>query len=307
MNVYRILYRGSLSSCNFRCDYCPFAKTVNTRDELRQDIREVERFVNWVEGADRPLGILFTPWGEALIHARYRQAMVRLSRMPHVQRVAMQTNLSCDMDEFSSAQRDSLALWATFHPTQTSLARFVQRCEELQNMRIRYSVGVVGLREHFDAISELRRRLPPDVYLWINSYKREPDYYGKGDLSFLRQIDPYFDLNRRDYSSRGKACRAGQTVFAINAHGDASRCYVIKERIGNIYRDDVFARLGSRTCTNATCKCHIGYVHRPEPDLYRLFGENVLERIPANWPFADPAFIESSHETSHLEKAHCLQ
>ena len=82
MTVYRILYRGSLSSCNYDCCYCPFAKTGNTRDELRRDAREVERFVEWVERVNRPLGILFTPWGEAITHAHYRRALVRLSHMP---------------------------------------------------------------------------------------------------------------------------------------------------------------------------------------------------------------------------------
>ena len=42
---------------------------------------------------------------------------------------------------------------------------------------MRFSVGVVGLKEHFGEIEALRRELPPDVYLWVNAYKREPDYY----------------------------------------------------------------------------------------------------------------------------------
>jgi hypothetical protein len=34
-------------------------------------------------------------------------------------------------------------------------------------------------------------------------------------------------------------------------------------------------------CGNATCGCHIGYVHMDELKLYEVFGEGVLERIPA--------------------------
>ena len=89
----------------------------------------------------------------------------------------MQTNLSCRLNDFSEANRETLALWATFHPTQVSLARFISRCGELERLQIRYSVGVVGLREHFAQIEQLRQQLSPSVYLWINSYKREPDYY----------------------------------------------------------------------------------------------------------------------------------
>ena len=82
MTPFRILYRGSLSSCNYSCSYCPFAKTSNTREELRHDAQEVERFVEWVESTERPIGILFTPWGEAIVHSHYRQAMIRLSHVP---------------------------------------------------------------------------------------------------------------------------------------------------------------------------------------------------------------------------------
>ena len=35
-------------------------------------------------------------------------------------------------------------------------------------------------------------------------------------------------------------------------------------------------------CVNATCGCHIGYVHLNDLNLYAVFGEGVLERIPAN-------------------------
>ncbi len=293
MTVYRVLYRGSLSSCNYECGYCPLAKTRNTRDELQQDAHQVERFVDWVATAGRSLGILFTPWGEAVVHPHYRRALVRLSRMPHVQRVAIQTNLSGHLDDFSSAGRNALAFWATYHPTQTTLARFIRQCRKLEEMRLRYSVGVVGLRENFDTIAELRRRLPPDVYLWINCFKNDPRYYRADDLSFLREIDPYVDLNRVDYPSRGATCRAGDSVFSVDGHGNVRPCHFVDRQIGNIYRDNIFALLAPRTCPNVTCECHIGYVHRPDLDLYWLFGDNVLERIPAGWPLVQPAFTQA--------------
>src|SRR5947207_10822983 len=159
MNTWNILYRGSLSSCNYACGYCPFAKTANTRAELRQDELELERFVAWVAAQNRRIGVLITPWGEALTHGYYRRAMTKLSRMPQIYRVSIQTNLSGPLGDFAPANRDTLALWTTFHPSQTSLARFARRCTELDDAHLRYSVGVVGLREHFNVIEELRNLL----------------------------------------------------------------------------------------------------------------------------------------------------
>ena len=43
------------------------------------------------------VGVLFTPWGEALVRKGYRDALVELSHLPHVDRVAIQTNLSAPL------------------------------------------------------------------------------------------------------------------------------------------------------------------------------------------------------------------
>jgi len=259
---------------------------------LRQDAAEVARFVEWIEGTKKSVGIFFTPWGEAIIHNHYRQAMVNLSNMPQVQRVVMQTNLSCTLGDLAAADRDALALWATYHPTQTSLPRFIERCRWLAEHGIRYSVGVVGLREHFEAIAVLRESLPSDVYIWVNSFKREADYYSEDELKFLRNVDPYFDINRHYYPSEGKACHAGATSFTVDSDGDVRRCHFIDGKIGNIYNEDIFEILSPSFCTNQTCGCHIGYVHRPDGKLDRLFGDNVLERIPDQWPALNQDFVE---------------
>ena len=89
-----ILYRGPLSSCNYGCEYCPFAKHSETAAEHKQDERALDRFVAWVSSrASDNISILFTPWGEALIRKRYQQALVRLTNMPHVRKAVIQTNL----------------------------------------------------------------------------------------------------------------------------------------------------------------------------------------------------------------------
>ncbi|MES2572948.1 MAG: radical SAM protein, partial [Verrucomicrobiota bacterium] len=93
MKSWLILYRGPLSSCNYGCDYCPFAKTRNSREELLDDARKLARFVDWVERRTEQIGVLFTPWGEALFHRPYQEAIARLSHQANVSRVAIQTNL----------------------------------------------------------------------------------------------------------------------------------------------------------------------------------------------------------------------
>jgi MoaA/NifB/PqqE/SkfB family radical SAM enzyme len=277
-----MLYRGPLSSCNYACHYCPFAKHTESAEELAFDRAALERFVGWV-GAhpEYRIGILFTPWGEALVRRWYQEALAQLTHMPHVSRAAIQTNLSCKLDWVEACDLDRLALWTTFHPGEVSRARFIERCRELDHRGVRYSVGVVGLQEHFAEIEALRQELPPQVYLWVNAYKDRPDYYVEEDLRRLEAIDPLFRVNTIRHPSRGQRCRAGQSVISVDGAGTVRRCHFIREPLGNLYDDDLADLLAERPCSNGTCGCHIGYVHMNDLGLYEVFGEGVLERIPA--------------------------
>ncbi len=275
-----ILYRGPLASCNYDCHYCPFAKRRDSPQQLALDRQQLERFVYWVQQRDAVTNVLFTPWGEALIRSWYRDAMTTLSRLPHVERVAIQTNLSCSLDWLAACDLDTLGLWCTYHPDEVDRQRFVGRCEQLSERGVRYSVGVVGLKEHFDEIEMPRKELPSNVYLWINASKRDADYYTAGDVDRLASIDPLFELNNRRHQSLGHACHAGESVISVDGDGRAKRCHFIEAPIGNIYDPEFESALHAQPCTAKTCGCHIGYVHLQPLDLYSVFGSGVLDRIP---------------------------
>jgi MoaA/NifB/PqqE/SkfB family radical SAM enzyme len=277
-----ILYRGPLSSCNYGCVYCPFAKHAETAAEHAVDGRAFARFLDWVaERRDDRISVFFTPWGEALIRKRYQEALATLTNLPHVEKAAIQTNLSCRLDWVEACDKRRLGLWATFHPSQVARARFVAKCHELDRRGVRFSVGVVGLKEHAEEIDALRRELPPHIYLWINAYKDEPDYYGAADLQRFAAIDPLFPINTQRHPSLGRACRCGESVISVDGDGTMRRCHFIRTPIGNIYDPGFEEALQERPCTNATCGCHIGYVHMDELKLYDIFRDGILERIPA--------------------------
>jgi len=285
---WSILYRGPLSSCNYGCDYCPFAKTRNTREELLDDARRLERFVAWTRGRAERIGVLFTPWGEALIHRSYQQAITELSRAENVWRVAIQTNLSGRLDWLHDCDLSRVALWTTWHPTQVKLDRFVSQCRELDSLGVRYSVGVVGKRETFPEIEALRSAIKPSVYLWVNAWKREAQYYSEGDIARIERVDPLFRMNTFRHPSIGRVCRAGHTAFTVDGDGCIRRCHFIKEALGNIYEIGFERALEPRACSAETCGCHIGYVHLEPLDLYATFGDGLLERIPQGWPAIEP-------------------
>jgi MoaA/NifB/PqqE/SkfB family radical SAM enzyme len=279
--VLSLLYRGTLESCNYDCHYCPFAKRRDSPARLARDADEVARFVDWAGQQQRPLSVLFTPWGEALVRRHYRAAMAALSHMPHVRKVALQTNLSGPLGWLADTQRDKVGLWCTYHPDQTSLARFLERCARLERLGVEFSVGVVAMREHFDAIRALRAALPAQHYIWLNAYdRRGPAYYSQEDLAWLDAIDPWFAYSRRPLPSRGKACRAGAEVLSVDGDGELRRCHFLPERVGNLYLDPLDSLLQERACPRFKCDCFIGYAHRRDLPFYAAFGDGVLARIP---------------------------
>ncbi|MBW8849245.1 MAG: radical SAM protein [Xanthomonadales bacterium] len=277
-----LLYRGRLSSCNYDCAYCPFAKTRDTRATLQRDAADLARFVAWATAWRRPLSILFTPWGEGLVRRHYREAMIALSRLPHVRRVAIQTNLCIGLRWLDEVDPRAFALWCTWHPTQVALATFVARCDALHRRGLRFSVGMVALREAFDDIDRLRAALHGDVPLWLNAWDgRDAEYYANDDVARLRRIDPHFGFSLDPPPSLGAPCATGESVLSIDGDGGVRRCHFVAEPLGNLYDGSFAAHLRSRPCPNRVCDCFIGYVHRHDLPFATDYAGGQLERVPA--------------------------
>jgi MoaA/NifB/PqqE/SkfB family radical SAM enzyme len=278
-----LLYRGPLASCNYDCPYCPFAKRRDNRETLAADRAALARFESWVTGnaAGDTLSVLFTPWGEGLTRSWYRETMIRLSHLPHVERVAIQTNLAGRLTWVSRADPGRLALWATYHPGQVDRGRFLDACATLRDHGIRHSVGVVGLPEHHADAVALRAALPPETYVWINA--ADGHAYDPADEARWTAIDPLFGYSVRPHASAGRECWAGETALSVAGDGTVRRCHFIAAQLGNLYDGSYRSRLLPRACTNATCDCHIGYVHLKPLGLHDVYAGGVPERIPAGW------------------------
>jgi hypothetical protein len=281
-----LYYRGALSSCNYDCPYCPFSKTKDSKETLAKDKQQLKAFMEWVSEqgeAGHQLSIFFNPYGEALVHRWYRDAMIELSHMAHVEKVAVQTNLSVKLEWTKQLAKDKAAFWVTYHPGQTSQAHFLSQCMKLYEQGISFSVGSVGIRSAFDAIAQLRKLLPEDVYLWVNAFKDRKAYYTEDEVAYLTQIDPHFGLNVPDYDSLGKPCGAGANVFYVQGAGIVKRCYSDRKVIGHLYRDGLRGLAAERPCGMKKCGCYIGYIHMPELELEQVYGDRLLERIPAGY------------------------
>jgi hypothetical protein len=282
MSRLTMLYRGPLASCDYACPYCPFAKRRDSREQLVADRDALQRFTSWVSAsAEDQLSVLFTPWGEGLVRTWYREAMIDLSHLPHVERVAIQTNLSCRLTWVSRCDLGKVAFWVTYHPGQVERERFLGQCDELRRLGARFSVGVVGEPEHLAYAQNIRASLPESVYVWINA--AEGRTYTDEEAPRWQEIDPLFHYSRTPHLSLDQPCRTGDTVVSVLGDGTVRRCHFVQEPLGNLYDGSFRAALRPRPCPLGVCDCHIGYVHLEPVGLYDVFRDGILERIPAGY------------------------
>jgi MoaA/NifB/PqqE/SkfB family radical SAM enzyme len=278
-----VLYRGSLSSCNYACGYCPFAKRNEKPAQLARDRDGLAKFVQWLsDQARHRWRVLFTPWGEALVRRWYREAVIALTSVEHLDSVAVQTNLSGNLDWTAACPPERLAFWATFHPTETALAPFVHKVQRLAERGIRISVGMVGIPSSIPTIVAMRRKLPADVYLWINAQQPRSRPYTAEEVEAFTAIDPQFSLTLRRERSLGKTCRTGEATFTVDGAGDMRRCHFVEQVIGNIHDPAWEAMLRPRACPNQFCDCFLGKAQLKADALAGFFGATLLERLPTH-------------------------
>jgi MoaA/NifB/PqqE/SkfB family radical SAM enzyme len=289
-----VLFRTRLEWCNYTCWYCPWNATVQRvpAEAFREDERRLARIIDRVAELPDPVEFFITPKAEYLVLPYWRQAVGRLLDLPQVRRVTVQTNLSFDLDDFlDRVSLGKLALWTTYHPTEVPLTEreaLYRKWQRLRERGVPFSVGLVGTHANLAELRPLRQRLPADVYLWVNAYQREPNYYTPAELNEIRSVDPYFDLNNQYFPSLGRPCDAGHRAVYLDDEGDLRRCFFVGTVIGNLFRDGWRVQDGPAACPRETCHCYVGHMHIVELGFRSIYGEDLAVRIPKAWPRGAP-------------------
>ena len=281
-----VLFRTRLEWCNYTCHYCPWNATLNRvpADAFAQDRARLDRIVARVAELPRPVEFFITPKAEYLVLPYWRDAVARLLALPHVERVTVQTNLSFDLASWLPAiDASKLALWTTYHPTEVDgpgLQTLHAKWRLLREQRVPFSVGIVGTRANLAEMERLRRELPADVYLWVNAYKREANYYTSEELQRIRGVDRLFDLNNQHFPSRGRPCSAGQRAVYLDDEGDLRRCFFVGDVLGNLFTGGWRTLDEPAACPVETCHCYVGHMHIVELGFRGIYGKNLAARIP---------------------------
>lgn len=283
-----ITWRGALHSCNYACDYCPFARKKSSPAELRKDQAALAAFLDFLirKPFPQPLSILLAPAGEGLIHPHYRKALAALSRMEQVAQVSCQTNLGFSaealLEDFMQLGADfsRLSLWASFHPTMTRPEEFAAKVNLLSRF-MPLSVGVVGEPTNFSSISSLKALLPETASFWINAKDGLKRPYSQEEKAAFLELDPTFTLELQSGRGPLSACGGGRQSIFVEADGSFSFCLRSGISGGNLYsgkKKEKADEIHSLHC-KGRCDCFLAYSLRKDLPLLFHYGPYPELRI----------------------------
>ncbi len=285
MNAIRNIYfRSGLRSCNYHCSYCSFGRKNGQADHVNDQL-VVNRFYTKIAAMNDPLRIMLIPYGEALIHDYFRTFMFELSRLPHIQGVSCQTNLSFSDKLFvkqitnASADIGKIKLWASYHPEMVPVDIFIRKVHYLYHCGIDICVGVVGHSSNKAIIGELRNKLDRRIYLFINEIQGSNEKLCAEDIDFYKSIDPFFLFDHKNAKADMKNCRGGKDTVFIDKAGNIHPCPRNPYKMGNLYSDTVEVPI-TPVCRNKRCDCYIAYSNLQNASLQSMMGNSILWRIP---------------------------
>ena len=292
MGKKTVSYRGDLKSCNYRCSYCPFSKHKASAAELERDRLDFSRFCDSIakRAGELSIGAVFiAPYGEASIHRWYWEGLGRLSGIPGIDRVGLQTNLSFSVEEslkifdlygggrrgHGESRREKLCIWATFHPEMTGMDAFADKCRKLTQGGVRLCAGAVGVPRNIPLLLSLREALPPDIYLWINKMDGLGRKYTAEEKEAFSAIDPFFHEELRCPAADALMC--ADRCF-VEADGRVRTCNIGKTKEINWYQD-CGEELFLPVCGTRRCTCYLAYGGRADFGKRRFFGDYPIFRV----------------------------
>lgn len=311
--IYRGNLKSCNYSCSY-CPFAKHGMLASELERDRQEFERfcdsiVKRAGTFSIGA-----VFVTPYGEASIHRWYWEGLSRLAGLPGIDRVGMQTNLSFSVaeclkvyDSFgrelpekdsvaegrpeivssgeecagpalkgNAGKREKLSVWATFHPEMTTVDEFVSKCHRLRESNITVCAGAVGVPQNIQVIKELREKLSPEVYLWINRMDGLKGNYSPEEMEAFAQTDPFFGYELKNPEAAAQMC--ADRCF-VEAGGKIHTCNICRTKNVNWY-DGSEEEIFEPVCSRKRCSCYLAYGGRADFALKDIFGEYPVYRVP---------------------------
>lgn len=253
--------------CNYRCPYCyvPLKKRTkwktmfshHTKDEWLKALKE--------NFSDKYLEFYFTG-GEPLIVKECVLMIKELVNWENVHKIRIDSNISLVDSFLKEVQSEKIEFLTAFHPTQTSLEKYLSKVLILKKYRMLGIVNFVASKENLKVIG-----MPPHKLIEI--FEKEDIFLNVAKDFMCKRYDYSYDKNYKEYIdmfqypldrfymdgiplNKGYLCAGGKHYIFFNRHGNAYSCgnsHYRKEGLGNIF--DGTLRLKKNLCACEECGC----------------------------------------------------
>lgn len=245
-------YNGRYAHCNYSCPYCYVATSVNKGMHIVYDLDKWEKaFSRHFENTDT---VFYFSYGEPTMGGNhFYEALEMIARHPNWS-VRMTSNVSVPLDRLLNttlAKEGRLNVNASFHPTQISVEKFIEKCDQLRSGGIDPSVIYVMYPDQIDDLDSkfmpLFRKKGYRVHIrafrGLYKGKKYPQAYTKEQwVKTAKYMDEAnFKYQLTAVNGLGRMSMLGMTHILVDNYGKIEMCdsYVGDRRYGNIFDDKI--------------------------------------------------------------------
>ena len=284
-----ILIRPSFKECNVNCSYCPYKpkKNINNYNSVTEEMKTFSKIAKLLMEDNGKKTLFFVPSGELFISDYFVKIFVDLLNNKNVLKCCFQTNLCFNLTPFlDQVENKKVMFWVTYHPdafTKEQETLFFNNLDVLKKQDIKFSVGIVATKKSLDKLEDFKHLFrKKGIYLWINAMKGIIHIpYNEEEKKKILAIDKYAKFEINPPKTKGFKCSAGKDSIFIMGNGDISRCPMIKEKFGNILKDNKLSFFDNvKICPLDYCPCYIGYMSFKKEEFSRIYGNQIICRLP---------------------------
>lgn len=240
-------FNGKYTACNYACEYCYVPTSVNMGHCFKGNIEE------WRQAFKNSFGdqyiTFYLSFGEPMIGKGFYDVVEMIGAEPRWD-MMMTSNLSLSYDKLLNsrvAKEGRMNINASFHPTQTTKEKFLEKLVLLREhgiespiVYVMYPPNMERFEEYFEFFSNHGFVMHVRRFCGFYKGKRYPDAYTMEEKKYLAK---YMDTASIQYmlnykSSFGRLSYTGMYLILVNKDGDIEMCdgYIGDGHYGNILK-----------------------------------------------------------------------
>jgi MoaA/NifB/PqqE/SkfB family radical SAM enzyme len=246
--------------CNLNCHYCiSFDSDAKTHDEIFKI--DIPALIKTLDKTNKVFRIGFVG-GEPFLIPNIVEACTEITKKHYI---SFNTNLtSSNIKEFSKKINPEkvLGIHASLHIKELEkhnlLNRYIDNfllCKEkgfvINAVEVAHPSLLSQVKEYKKKFQRKKINIKFGEYIGEYNGKKYPESYTTKE----RNIFALSKENIKVHNQKGKVCNAGYNVGIVCQNGDIFQCYEIREKLGNIYEENIIFKDKPIICPIEFCGC----------------------------------------------------